>query len=95
MPDRPSGRNETEDERLDRNLSELLRGRGLVFILALAMTCAVMLITNVLFGIVATTVVTTVLVLAMFLVLWAVLPLKRRLRYRNEGLPLLDPPADD
>ncbi len=167
---RPSGRRETEDERLDRNLSELLqelrvalpgvqvlfafllavpfqqrfhtisefdkkiyfatllltalasalliapsayhrltfryqqKGR-LVFIanrlsiaglavLALAMTCAVMLITNVLFGTVATTVVTTVLVLTMFVVLWAVLPLKRRLRYRDEGLPLLDPPRD-
>lgn len=167
---RPSGRNETEEERLDRNLSELLqelrvalpgvqvlfafllavpfqqhfttisefdkkiyfatllltalasalliapsayhrltfryqqKGR-LVFIanrlsiaglavLALAMTCAVMLITNVLFGTVATTVVTTVLVLTMFVVLWAVLPLKRRLRYRDEGLPLLDPPRD-
>ena len=170
MPDRPSGRNETEDERLDRNLSELLqelrvalpgvqvlfafllavpfqqhftsisafdkkvyfatllltalasalliapsayhrltfryqqKGR-LVFIanrlsiaglaaLALAMTCAIMLVTNVLFGTVATTVVTTILVLGTFVVLWAVLPLKRRLRYRDEGLPLLDPPAD-
>jgi hypothetical protein len=38
--------------------------------------------------------VTTALVLAMFVVLWAVLPLKRRLRYRAEGLPLLDPPRD-
>jgi hypothetical protein len=168
---RPSGRKETEDERLDRNLSELLqelrvalpgvqvlfafllavpfqqhfhtisdfdkkiyfatllltalasalliapsayhrltfryqqKGR-LVFIanrlsiaglavLALAMTCAIMLVTNVLFGTVATTVVTTALVLAMFFVLWAVLPLKRRLKYRDEGLPLLDPPRDD
>src|ERR1700753_199852 len=62
--------------------------------LALAMNCAVMLITNVLFGAVATTVVTTVLVLTMFFVLWAVLPLKRRLRYRDEGLPLLDPPRE-
>jgi hypothetical protein len=53
-----------------------------------------MLVTNVLFGTVATTVVTTVLVLAMFVLLWAVLPLKRRLKYRNEGLPLLDPPQD-
>ena len=166
---RPSGRHETEDERLDRNLAELLqelrvalpgvqvlfafllavpfqqhftsisafdkkvyfatllltalsaalliapsayhrltfryqqKGR-LVFVanrlsiaglcaLALAMTCAIMLVTNVLFGTVATTVVTTALVLTMFVVLWAVLPLKRRLRYRDEGLPLLDPPA--
>jgi hypothetical protein len=62
--------------------------------LALAMTCAIMLVTNVLFGTVATTVVTTALVLTMFVVLWAVLPLKRRLRYRDEGLPLLDPPKD-
>jgi hypothetical protein len=167
---RPSGRHETEDERLDRNLGELLqelrvalpgvqvlfgfllavpfqqhfagisafdkkayfatllltalsaalfiapsayhritfryqqKGR-LVFIanrlaiagiatLALAMTCAIMLVTNVLFGTVATTVVTTALVLTMFVVLWAVLPLKRRLKYRGEGLPLLDPPPD-
>jgi Family of unknown function (DUF6328) len=167
---RPSGRVETEDERLDRNLGELLqelrvalpgvqvlfafllavpfqqrfssisefdkkayfatllltalsaalliapsayhrltfryqqKGR-LVFIanrlsiaglavLALAMTCAIMLVTNVLFGTVATTVVTTVLVLGMFLLLWAVLPLKRRLRLRDEALPLLDPPRD-
>lgn len=170
MPDRPSGRDETEEERLDRNLGELLqelrvalpgvqvlfafllavpfqqhfssisdfdrkayfatlllttlsaalliapsayhrltfryqqKGR-LVFIanrlaiaglavLALAMTCAIMLVTNVLFGTVATTVVTTALVLAMFVVLWAALPLKRRLRYGDEGLPLLDPPRD-
>jgi hypothetical protein len=167
---RPSGRDETEAERLDRNLGELLqelrvalpgvqvlfafllavpfqknftmasdfdekiyfatllltalsaalliapsayhrltfryqqKGR-LVFIanrltiaglgaLALAMTCAIMLVTNFLFGTVATTAVTTVLVLTMFFVLWAVLPLKRRLRYRDEGLPLLDPPRD-
>jgi len=168
---RPSGRHESEDERLDRNLSELLqelrvalpgvqvlfafllavpfqqnftktsefdkkvyfatllltsisaalliapsayhrltfryqqKGR-LVFIanrlaiaglgaLALAMTCAVMLITNVLFGTAVTTIVTTLSVLTMFVVLWAVLPLKRRLRYRDEDLRLLDPPADD
>jgi hypothetical protein len=63
--------------------------------LALAMTCAIMLITNVLFGTAATTIVTTLLVLTMFVVLWAVLPLKRRLRYRDEGLPLLDPPEAD
>src|SRR5215218_7329557 len=62
--------------------------------LALAMTCAIMLITDVLFGTVAT-VVTVALALTMFGVLWAALPLKRRLRYRDEGLPLLDPPADD
>ncbi len=63
--------------------------------LALAMTCAILLITNVLFGTVATTVVTTVMVLAMFGVLWVALPLRRRLRYRDEGLPLLDPPAGE
>jgi Na+/melibiose symporter-like transporter len=63
-------------------------------VLALAMTCAILLVTNVLFGTVATTVVTTVLVLMMFVVLWAVLPLKQRLKYRDEGLPLLDPPRD-
>src|SRR6201994_4524082 len=167
---RPSGREETEDERLDRNLGELLQElrialpgvqvlfafllavpfqqhftsisefdkkssfvallltalsaalliapsayhrltfryqqkHRLVFVanrlaiagvatLALAMTCAVMLVTNFIFGTVATTVITSVLVLTMFVVLWAVLPLKRRLTYRDEGLPLLDPPQD-
>src|SRR3954453_1515806 len=154
MAERPSGRDESEEERLDRNLGELLQElrvalpgvqvlfafllavpfqqnftkisefekkvyfatllltaisaalliapsayhritfryqqkHRLVFIsnrlaiaglgvLALAMTCAVMLVTNVLFGTVVTTVVTTVLVLMMFVVLWAVLPLMRR-----------------
>jgi hypothetical protein len=167
---RPSGRDETEEERLDRNLGELLQElrvalpgvqvlfafllavpfqknfseasdfdekvyfatllltalsaalliapsayhrltfryqqkHRLVFIanrltiiglgvLALAMTCAIMLVTNFLFGTVATTVVTTVLVLAMFVALWAVLPLVRRLRYRDEGLPVIDPPEE-
>jgi Na+/melibiose symporter-like transporter len=171
MSERPSGRSETDEERLDRNLSELLQElrvalpgvqvlfafllavpfqqhftsisafdkrayfatllltalsaalliapsayhritfryqqkHRLVFIanrlaiagltvLALAMTCAIMLVTNVLFGTVATTVVTTVLVLVMFVVLWAVLPLKRRLKYRDEGLTLLDPPSEN
>ena len=167
---RPSGRDETEEQRLDRNLSELLqelrvalpgvqvlfgfllavpfqqrftsisafdkrayfatllltaisaalliapsayhrltfryqqKGR-LVFVanrlaiagltaLALAMTCAIMLVTNFLFGTVATTVVTTALVSTMFVVLWAVLPLRRRLRFRDEGLPELDPRAE-
>jgi hypothetical protein len=169
MVDRPSGRDETEDERLDRNLGELLQElrvalpgvqvlfafllavpfqqnftkitsfqkdvyfatllltalsaalliapsayhritfryqqkHRLVFIanrlaiaglaaLALAMTCAIMLITDVLFGTVATAI-TVALALTMFVVLWAVLPLKRRLKYRDEGLPLLDPPRD-
>lgn len=63
--------------------------------LALAMTSAVLLVTDVLFGTVATTVLTTVLVFATFVVLWAVLPLKRRVRYRDEGLPLLDPPEGE
>src|SRR6201991_4896818 len=55
-------------------------------VLALAMTCAILLVTNVLWGTVATTVVTTVAVLTMFGVLWVALPLRRRLRYRDEGL---------
>jgi hypothetical protein len=62
--------------------------------LALAMTCAIMLITHVLFGTVAT-VVTVGLALAMFVLLWAALPLKRRLKYRDEGLPLLATPRED
>jgi hypothetical protein len=170
MADRPSGRDESEDERLDRNLGELLQElrvalpgvqvlfafllavpfqqnfekvsqfekriyfatllltalsaalliapsayhrltfryqqkHRLVFIsnrlaiaglatLALAMTSAILLITHLLFG-TAATIVTTALALAMYIVLWAVLPLKRRLKYRDEGLPLLDPPKDD
>lgn len=169
--DRPSGRDESEEERLDRNLGELLQElrialpgvqvlfafllavpfqqnftkittfdkriyfatllltalsaalliaptayhrltfryqqkHRLVFVsnrlsiaglgtLALAMTCAILLVTNVLFGTAATTVVTTILVLGMFGVLWVALPLKRRLKYRDEGLPLLDPPGGD
>jgi hypothetical protein len=64
-------------------------------VLALAMTCAILLVTNVLWGTVATTVVTTVLVLTMFAVLWVALPLRRRLSYRDEGLPLLGPPEED
>jgi len=170
MSDRPSGREESEAERLDRNLGELLQElrvalpgvqvlfafllavpfqqnfekvsqfekrvyfatllltalsaalliapsayhrltfryqqkHRLVFVsnrlaiaglasLALAMTCAILLITHLLFG-GAATIVTTVIALGMFILLWAVLPLKRRFRYRDEGLPLLDPPKDD
>lgn len=170
MGDRPSGREESEAERLDRNLGELLQElrvalpgvqvlfafllavpfqqefskisefekkvyfatllltalsaalliapsayhrltfryqqkHRLVFIsnrlaiaglaaLALAMTCAILLITHLLFG-QATTIVTCALVLAVFFVLWVVLPLRRRFKYRDEGLPLLDPPAGD
>jgi magnesium-transporting ATPase (P-type) len=63
-------------------------------VLALAMTCAILLVTNFLWGTVATTVVTTVLVLTMFALLWVALPLRRRLRYKDEGLPLLDPPEE-
>src|SRR5215813_11148073 len=59
--------------------------------LALAMICAVMLITDVLFGTV-TTVVVVAFGVTMFGTLWLALPLRRRLKYRNEGLPLLDPP---
>jgi hypothetical protein len=62
--------------------------------LALAMTSAILLITDVLFGTV-TTVVTTGFSLTMFIAFWAVLPLRRRLSYRDEGLPLLDPPEAD
>lgn len=170
MVDRPSGRDESEDERLDRNLGELLQElrialpgvqvlfafllavpfqqnftkissfqkdvyfatllltalsaalliapsayhritfryqqkHRLVFLsnrlaiaglaaLALAMTCAIMLITDLLFGTVATAI-TVALTLTMFGVLWAFLPLKRRLKYRDEGLPLLDPPQGE
>ena len=155
MVDRPSGRDETEDQRLDRNLGELLQElrvalpgvqvlfafllavpfqqhfteitsfeekvyfatllctaisaallisptayhrltfhlqqkRELVFIsnrlaiaglgfLALAMTGAIMLITDVLFGGVVTAFFSAA-ALAMFVVLWGLLPLRQRLR---------------
>jgi len=55
---------------------------GVAF-LALAMTGAVMLITDVLFGTVAT-VVFSVAVLTMFVLLWGVLPLERRRRVDPE-----------
>jgi hypothetical protein len=71
-------------------VSNRLAIAGLGF-LALAMTCAVLLITDVLFG-TATTIVTVAVVFGTFVVLWVALPLRRRLRYREEGLPLLDPP---
>jgi hypothetical protein len=162
MADRPSGREESEDERLDRNLGELLQElrvalpgvqvlfafllavpfqrnfteispfeekvyfatllctavsaalliaptayhrmtfhfqqkRWLVFVanrmviaglafLALAMTGAILLITDVLFGGVATFVFTGA-ALAMFVVLWWLLPLRRRLSLRRGGAP--------
>jgi hypothetical protein len=62
--------------------------------LALAMTCAVLLITDVLFG-TTTTVITVAAIFAMFVLLWVALPLRRRFKYRDEGLPLLDPPEAD
>jgi hypothetical protein len=167
MRDRPSGRDESEGERLDRNLGELLQElrvalpgvqvlfafllavpfqqnftkispfeekvyfatllctavsaallisptayhrltfhlqekRHLVFLanrlaivglgfLALAMTGAIMLITDVLFGGIAT-VLTSVGAMAMFVALWYVLPLRRR--FSSQGpAPPPDPPA--
>jgi membrane-associated HD superfamily phosphohydrolase len=168
MPERPSGREETEDQRLDRNLSELLQElrvalpgvqvlfafllavpfqqnfteitpfqekayfgtllctaisaallispssyhrmtfryqqkEHLVFLanrltivglgfLALAMTGAIMLITDVLFGAVATAVTTTGAA-AMFAVLWYLMPLRRRLSLEAAGPPPSDLPA--
>jgi hypothetical protein len=59
--------------------------------LALAMTCAVLLITHFLFGTVVTVVVTAA-VLTTFAVFWVALPLRRRFSYRDEGLPMIDPP---
>jgi Family of unknown function (DUF6328) len=160
MADRPSGRDESEGERLDRNLAELLQElrvalpgvqvlfafllavpfqqgfkeitafqekayfitllltaisaallisptayhrmtfrrqqkKHLIFIanrlaiagisaLALAMTGAIMLITDVLFGTTATFVFSA-LALAMFIVLWGLLPLRRRLRSNQQS----------
>jgi hypothetical protein len=169
MEDRPSGRNETEDARLDRNLGELLqelrvalpgvqvlfgfllavpfqrnfkeisafqekvyfgtllctaisaalliaptayhrltfhlqqKGEliflanrlaiiGLAF-LALAMTGAIMLITEVLFD-PAMTAITSALALTMFVVFWLLLPLRRRFRYLAAGLSQVDLPED-
>lgn len=63
---------------------------GLVF-LALAMTGAVMLITDVLYG-TAATAITCGLVALGFLFFWFVLPLQRRLRLKAAGLePLVEP----
>jgi len=162
MTDRSSGRNETEEERLDRNLGELLQElrvtfpgvqilfafllavpfqsnfteispfeervyfatllctavsaalliapaayhrmtfrfqqkRQLVFLanrlmivalgfLALAMTGVIMLITDVLFGTVATAITTTATG-AMFAVLWYLMPLRRRIILTRQGAP--------
>jgi high-affinity Fe2+/Pb2+ permease len=58
--------------------------------LALAMTGAIMLITDVLFG-GAATAVTTVAALAVFTLLWYALPLQRRARIRKADAP---PPTD-
>jgi membrane-bound acyltransferase YfiQ involved in biofilm formation len=169
MADNPSGRDESEAERLDRNLSELLQELrvalpgvqvlfafllavpfqqnfseitpfqekvyfatllltaitaallitpsayhrmtfrmqekdDLVFVanrvsiaglctLSLAMTGAVMLITNVLFGTVAT-IVFSAAVFLMFVLLWLVLPLQRRGRLRQEGVLPPDRPQE-
>jgi hypothetical protein len=169
MTDRPSGRDETEDERLDRNLGELLQElrvalpgvqvlfafllavpfqqhfteidpfekgvyfatllctaisaalliapsayhrltfhyqqkHQLVFLanrfaiaglsfLALAMTGAIVLTTDFLFGSVAATAVTGGAAISVFVVLWLLLPLRQRLRYRAQGLPRDDRPA--
>jgi hypothetical protein len=168
MPEQPSGRDESEGERLDRNLSELLQElrvalpgvqvlfafllavpfqqnfteitpfqekiyfatllctaisaallispsayhrmtfryqqkQHLVFLanrfaiaglgfLALAMIGAVMLITDVLFGTVAT-VVTSVATAAMFVVLWYLMPLQRRFSRREPERPAPGRPA--
>src|SRR3954454_15195743 len=48
--------------------------------LALAMTCAILLITDLLFGTVAA-VVTTTFSFSTFFLLWSVLPLRRRFKY--------------
>ena len=65
---------------------------GLTF-LALAMTGAITLITNVLFG-TAATVVTALATVVVFGVFWYGLPLRRRLRLRSEGLEPLANPAE-
>jgi hypothetical protein len=65
---------------------------GLSF-LALAMTGAIMLITDVLFG-TAATVITCAATVIVFAVFWYALPLRRRLSLRAEGLPPLVRPGD-
>lgn len=65
---------------------------GLAF-LALAMTGAIMLITEVLFD-PAMTAITSALALTMFVVFWLLLPLRRRFRYLAAGLSQVDLPAD-
>jgi hypothetical protein len=73
-------------------LANKLAIAGLCF-LALAMTGAIVLITNVLYGTVAT-IVTGCLALTMFVLFWAALPLQRRGRLRDEGLLPPDPPQE-
>lgn len=59
---------------------------GLTF-LALAMTGAIVLITDVLFGTAATTIVTGVAAATVFAVLWYVLPLRRRFSLEENRRP--------
>jgi len=67
------------------SLSNRLAIAGLGF-LALAMTGAIMLITDFLFGSVAATIVFSLAAAAMFVTLWGLLPLRRRLSLsRDEG----------
>lgn len=62
-----------------------------LFFLSLAMTGAIMLITNVLFGAAATIAATAVSILT-FGFFWFALPLQRRLRLKAEGLePVVNP----
>ena len=71
-------------------LANKLAIAGLAF-LALAMTGAIMLITDVLFG-TAATIVTSALALAMFALFWAALPLQRRVSSRRgAGLAAVGP----
>jgi predicted membrane channel-forming protein YqfA (hemolysin III family) len=65
---------------------------GLVF-LALAMTGAIMLVTDVLFGSTATIVVTGLAALS-FAFFWFALPLQRRLRLAAAQEPLVEPEKD-
>jgi Family of unknown function (DUF6328) len=65
---------------------------GLAF-LALAMTGAIMLITDVLFGSTATAI-TTAAAVVVFAFFWFLLPLRRRLSLRAEGLEPLVHPGD-
>lgn len=120
MEEHPSGREESESERLDRNLGELLQElrsavlliapssyhrmtfrlqrkeelvqlanrftiAGLSF-LAVAMTGAIVLITDVLFGGIVTAI-TGLGSATTFIALWYVLPLRRRLSLTGNGRP--------